>query len=147
MKIMLSMVAVAGADAVTELPRNETLYHGGWQYGAIAAWNPLHPNSNNSLAISANPRGSRTLVWETLYMYNSLDGNLYGLLANDDMAWNDDMTELTFTMKAAAKWNDGTPVTADDVVATVTISTKNGRTATVLLTPRQGSQGGVVTLE
>ena len=35
----------------------------------------------------------------------------------------------------------------DDVVATVTISTKNGRTATVLLTPRQGSQGGVVTLE
>ena len=36
---------------------------------------------------------------------------------------------------------------ADDVVATVTISTKNGRTATVLLTPRQGNQGGVVTLE
>ena len=35
----------------------------------------------------------------------------------------------------------------DDVVVTITISTKNGRTATVLLTPRQGSQGGVVTLE
>ena len=114
----LSLVAVASADEVTELPRNETLYHGGWQYGAIAAWNPLHPNSNNSLAISANPRGSRTLVWETLYMYNSLDGQLYGLLANDDMEWNEDMTVLTFTVKAAAKWNDGTPVTADDVVAT-----------------------------
>jgi peptide/nickel transport system substrate-binding protein len=114
----LSLVAVASADEVTELPRNETLYHGGWQYGAVAAWNPLHPNSNNSLAISANPRGSRTLVWETLYMYNSLDGQLYGLLANDDMEWNEDMTVLTFTVKAAAKWNDGTPVTADDVVAT-----------------------------
>ena len=35
----------------------------------------------------------------------------------------------------------------DDVVATVTISTKNGRTATVLLLPRQSGQGGVVTLE
>ena len=35
----------------------------------------------------------------------------------------------------------------DDVVVTVTISTKNGRTATVLLTPRQGGQSGVVTLE
>ena len=116
--LVLSMMAVAGAETVTELPRNETLYHGGWQYGAIAAWNPLHPNSNNSMAISGNPRGSRTLVWETLYMYNSLDGNLYGLLANDDLAWNDDMTELTFTMKDAAKWNDGTAVTADDVVAT-----------------------------
>ncbi len=35
----------------------------------------------------------------------------------------------------------------DDVVATVTISTKNGRTATVLLVPRQKDIGGVVTLE
>lgn len=35
----------------------------------------------------------------------------------------------------------------DDVNATVTISTKNGRTATVLLVPRQKDIGGVVTLE
>lgn len=116
--LVLGMTAVAGAETLTELPRNETLYHGGWQYGAIAAWNPLHTNSNNSLAISANARGSRTLVWETLYMYNSLDGKLYGLLAEDEYAWNDDMTQLTFGLKAAAKWNDGTPVTVDDVVAT-----------------------------
>ena len=34
-----------------------------------------------------------------------------------------------------------------DVVATVTISTKNGRTATVLLIPRQKDKGGNVTLE
>ena len=116
--LMMSVVAVAGAEAVTELPRNETLYHSGWQYGAIAAYNPLHPSSNNSMAISANPRGSRTLVWETLYMYNALDGKLYGLLAEDDYAWNEDMTQLTFALKPAAKWNDGTPVTVDDVVAT-----------------------------
>ena len=116
--LVLSMMAVAGAETLTELPRNETLYHGGWQYGAIAAWNPLHTNSNNSMAISANARGSRTLVWETLYMYNSLDGKLYGLLAEDEYAWNEDMTQLTFGLKAAAKWNDGTPVTVDDVVAT-----------------------------
>ena len=96
--LMLSMVAVAGAEAVTELPRNETLYHSGWQYGAVAAYNPLHPSSNNSMAISANPRGSRTLVWETLYMYNALDGKLYGLLAEDDYAWNEDMTQLTFAL-------------------------------------------------
>ena len=80
--LVLGMTAAAGAETVTELPRNETLYHGGWQYGAIAAWNPLHTNSNNSMAISANPRGSRTLVWETLYMYNALDGKLYPLLAD-----------------------------------------------------------------
>ena len=35
----------------------------------------------------------------------------------------------------------------DDVVATVTVSTKNGRTATVLLIPRQKEKVGNVTLE
>lgn len=35
----------------------------------------------------------------------------------------------------------------DDVAATVTISTKNGRTATVLLTPRQKGKSGIITLE
>ena len=35
----------------------------------------------------------------------------------------------------------------DDVVATVTVSTKNGRTATVLLIPRQKEKSGNVTLE
>ena len=35
----------------------------------------------------------------------------------------------------------------DDVAATITISTKNGRTATVLLTPRQKETGGTITLE
>ena len=28
------------------------------------------------------------------------------------------MTEITFKIKAAAKWSDGTPVTADDVAYT-----------------------------
>ena len=106
---MLLAMATAGAETLTELPRNETLYHGGWQYGSVVAYNPLHTNSNNSLAISANPRGSRTLVWETAYMYNSLDGKLYGLLADGDYEWNENMTQLTFGIKAAAKWSDGTP--------------------------------------
>lgn len=35
----------------------------------------------------------------------------------------------------------------DDIAATITISTKNGRTATVLLTPRQKETGGTIALE
>ena len=32
--------------------------------------------------------------------------------------WNDDLTEMTVAIKPAAKWNDGTPVTAEDMAAT-----------------------------
>ena len=126
--LMLSMVAVAGAEAAQDLPREETLYFGGQQWDPIVGYNPLGDNMNNGLILSAAARGSRTTMFETLYMYNGLDGKLYPLLADGDYSWNDDLTELTCKIKPAAKWSDGTPVTADDVVATwdVSVQIQNG---------------------
>jgi peptide/nickel transport system substrate-binding protein len=57
-------------------------------------------------------------MFETPYLYNMLDGKVYPLLADGDYAWNDDRTEITFKLKDAAKWSDGTPVTAEDVAYT-----------------------------
>jgi len=103
------------------LPRNETLYFAGQQWGTVNSWNVIGTNQNNAMAIAGGASGYRSLMFETLYMYNPLDGGLYGLLANDDYAWNEDMTQMTMTIKDAAKWSDGTPVTAADVVRTWTI--------------------------
>jgi len=47
-----------------------------------------------------------------------LDGQVYPLLADGPYTWNDAGTEITFKIKPAAKWSDGTPVTADDVAYT-----------------------------
>jgi peptide/nickel transport system substrate-binding protein len=47
-----------------------------------------------------------------------LDGKVYPLLADGNYVWNDAQTEITVKMNPAAKWNDGTPVTADDVAYT-----------------------------
>ena len=122
--LALSLVAVAGAEDAKDLPREETVYFGGQQWGPIVGWNPISPNMNNAMANSAAARGSRTVMFETLYMYNMLDGGLYPLLADGDVVWNDGLTEATIAIKAAAKWSDGTPVTADDVVATWGIAQK-----------------------
>ena len=124
--LLLSVVMLVGllatigpaAAAADDLPRNETIYFGGQQWGPINGWNPLSSNMNNSMAIAAAPRGSRGIMFETLYMYNMLDGKLYPMLADGDYVWNDDLTEMTVAINPAAKWNDGTAVTADDVVAT-----------------------------
>jgi len=110
---------------VTDLPRNETLYFGGLQWGTVNAWNPIGANQNN-FAIAGSPQGSRTVMFETLYMYDFLSGKLYPLLADGDYTWNDDMTELTFKIKEAAKWSDGTPVTAADVAKTFEASVAIG---------------------
>ncbi len=124
----IMLLGAVSAFAAEDLPRNETMYFGGQQWGPINGWNPLSSNMNNSMALAAAPRGSREIMFETLYMYNMLDGQLYPLLADGDYVWNDDLTEMTVQIKAAAKWSDGTPVTAEDVAATWTagIELKNG---------------------
>ena len=70
---------------------------------------------NNAVPIAVAAGGSRLPMFETLYMYNMLDGGMYPLLADGDYQWNADMTEMTVKLKSAAKWSDGTPVTAEDV--------------------------------
>ncbi len=97
-------------------PRNETLYEAGQQWGTINDWNPMSPNSNNGLALSAN-ESARELVYETLFMFNSLDGELYPLLGSE-FSWDDGQTELTIKLNADAKWSDGTAFTATDVAYT-----------------------------
>lgn len=108
------------ASVAAALPRNETLYFNGLQWGAIKGWNPYSSDMNNAMAVvdGANNSSARVTMFETPYMYNMLDGELYPLLADGDYAWNDDMTEVTFKVKPAAHWSDGTPVTAEDFAYT-----------------------------
>lgn len=126
--MLVSVVCIATAETATDLPRNETLYFGGQQWGPVNGFNALSSNMNNAMVIASNPRGSRTIMFETLYMYNSLDGELYPLLADGEYEWNDDLTQMTVKIKKEAKWSDGTPVTAEDVAATwdAAVLTKNG---------------------
>ena len=104
-------------DVETSIPRNETLIFGGIQWGGVNGWNVLMGSSNN-FANAQEGGGSRTLVWETPYMFNALDGSYVPLLADGPFTWNDNFTQLTYKIKKAAYWSDGTKVTAHDAQAT-----------------------------
>ncbi len=110
-----------GAEAT---PRNETLYMNGIQWGTLGDANPFSSNNNAFFIEQADQ--ARVVVYETLYMYNALNGELYPLLADGDPVWNDDQTELTVKIKPAAMWSDGTPLTANDVVATYDMHVAQG---------------------
>lgn len=124
--LMLALTAIGALAETTDLPRNETLYFAGQQWGSVNSWNVIGTNQNNSMAIAGNAGGYRTLMFETLYMYNFMDGDMIGLLAEDGYEWNDDMTALTLKIKDAAKWSDGTDVTGADVVRTFDIGVQIG---------------------
>ncbi len=99
------------------LPRNETLYFNGQQWNSVVGWNP-YSNSNNNAMTIAQQDNARVTMFETPYLYDMLDGQVYPLLADGPYAWNDAHSELTFKMKSVAHWSDGTPVTAEDVAYT-----------------------------
>jgi peptide/nickel transport system substrate-binding protein len=111
------MVVPTEVPPEEQLPRNETLYFNGQQWNAVVGWNPYSSSMNNAMAVNAAD-SSRTVMFESLYLYNMLDGKSYPLLADGDPVWNADNTEVTVKIKPAAKWSDGTPVTADDVAYT-----------------------------
>jgi peptide/nickel transport system substrate-binding protein len=114
------IVEVTPVPAPTDqntLPRNETMYFNGQQWGPVVGWNPYSGSNNNAMTISQGDN-ARVTMFETPYLFNMLDGKIYPLLADGDFQWNDARTELTFKIKPAAKWSDGTPVTAEDVAYT-----------------------------
>jgi peptide/nickel transport system substrate-binding protein len=93
---------------VAELPREETLILAGFQW---------HYDFFENSRINWNI-GSRLVMFETAYMYNFLDNSFIPLIADGPFEWNEDRTVITYRIKEAAYWNDGTKITAHDVAFT-----------------------------
>jgi peptide/nickel transport system substrate-binding protein len=108
----------AWAQAVST-PRNETLYMNGIAWGAPANWNPLTGNMSFPMGVN---EGRRCLFYEPLFLYNMLDGKLYPLLGTGYEF--PDKYSLKVSLNPDAKWNDGQPFTADDVVYTFKLAQK-----------------------
>ncbi|HPW93836.1 MAG TPA: ABC transporter substrate-binding protein [Fibrobacteraceae bacterium] len=92
------------------LPRQETLYLSGQQWGSPATFNPLAESW-----MAAWPVGGRfNLMYEPLITYNTLNGNFEPLLGTlvDSLSNND---SIVVDLNPAAKWSDGKPVTSKDV--------------------------------
>lgn len=96
-------------------PRDETLYLAGMFWSKPNDFNPLSSNSNLNYIEQRSASGE--VLYETLFMYNSMNNQLYPLLGTS-YEWNGDRTEITVTLNPDARWSDGTSVTAQDVAYT-----------------------------
>lgn len=83
----------------------------------IGAVNPISPDPT-SLDVSALPTFLRDALYDSLLRVNPANGALLPGLAESWQVSPDALT-MTFRLRAT-KWHNGDPVTADDVVATVT---------------------------
>jgi peptide/nickel transport system substrate-binding protein len=99
----------AGAVDAYNLPRNQTLYYNGQQWGAPRGVNPYGFNSNNALASG----GHRQLVFETLFVYDQMTNTLKPQIA-DSFSWSGQT--LTVQLNRNVKFTSGAALTAADVV-------------------------------
>jgi len=88
------------------LPRSETLYLAGRQWGEPASFNPLVSTPDWPIITGQN------LLYETVLLYNPTSGEMAPLLAE---SFEKKETSLFITVNPAARWSDGKPVTGWDV--------------------------------
>lgn len=113
----------AAAAAVTSLPRSETLYVGGFQWGPPTSFNPVSGNpawpvgGDGTMALNGDG-----YVYETLFDFNIMNGQ-YAPDLGQSMQWTSPST-LVVKLQPGTMWQDGTPLTAKDVVFTFDLAKK-----------------------
>lgn len=119
--MLLGMSGAIAEDVLTEIPREEIVYFNGLIWGAPSNFNPV--SGSPSWPAADQNEG----MFESLYMFNMLTGKSEPLLADGDVVWEDDYN-FVVKVKDAAKWNDGTPLTNEDVAYTYDFGNKYSMT-------------------
>ena len=99
-------------------PREQTLVIESDPTNIWDSFNPFIPNGE------AGGFGIATISRELLFYTNALTGDIKPWLGRE-YAYNDDFTQCTLTLHPDAKWSDGEPFTADDVVFSQTLLLEN----------------------
>jgi peptide/nickel transport system substrate-binding protein len=86
------------------VPRGDTLYTSGKQWGPYTNFNPLKPDYNTGVV---------GLVYETLFRYNPLKDKFIPWLASGGK-WSGKRNYVV-TVRPGVKWSDGRPLSAADV--------------------------------
>lgn len=97
---------------ISDFPRNETLYIGGFDWAPPSTFNPLDPDPN----FPAD--GNIRLMYESLLTFNQLTGKLDPMLAD---GYTQTDSSITVHLDPRAKWSNGEAVTPDDVIYTFRI--------------------------
>lgn len=97
-------------------PRKETLYIGGHEWSKPNNFNPL-----NEWPVTWPVSGSSNLMYESLFGYNILTGELEPLLGQE---WQLSDSVLSVLLNEKAYWSDGNPVLPEDVLYTFELHKK-----------------------
>lgn len=103
---------------------------GRMSYGVVGTFDSLNPFVLKGMRTTArgvwDPEFGNLLYEPLMQRSGDEPFSLYGLLA-ESAEWDDDRTYIQFNMNPKAKWQDGQPVTPDDVIFTFNLLKEKGR--------------------
>ncbi|SKA02144.1 microcin C transport system substrate-binding protein [Enhydrobacter aerosaccus] len=95
---------------------------GAVKFGTLGTYDSLHP-----FTLKGVPAAGLGSLWETLCWHSPEEAfTAYGLIA-ETIEWPEDRSWVAFTLRAQAKWHDGTAITPEDVVFSFDILKSKGR--------------------
>ncbi len=112
--LVVFVLLMTGMMLAETYPRNETLYETGGLWEPPSNWNPLVP--------WAAVTGTIGLIYETLFAFDPLKGELIPWLAEEGRWVN--ATTYRLTLRKGLAWQDGKPLTAEDVKFTFELAKK-----------------------
>jgi len=107
---VIEQVEVTPEPSEVTYERSETFYISGSAWGPLNDWNPFITWSK------ANSTGVCGLVYESLFQFDPMTGELTPFLAESG-EWTSPTT-YDMTLRQNLTWSDGEPLTAEDVVFT-----------------------------
>ncbi len=116
------VTALAGCSAATTPTPSASSSEPAKSTRALRVW----AGSTTPITIDFNPfhvdtalYGTYGQVYEPLFFFNQLSADPPVGMIGDTFSYSADGREVTIKIKAGLKWNDGQPLTADDVVFTM----------------------------
>lgn len=105
----------SGSGGPGGLPRSETLYVGGFQWGPPTSFNPL------AVTPAWPTTGNMNLIYESMFGYNQLTDSLEPILGK---SYALEGRTLRVELHPEATWHDGSPMTSEDVAFTFDLHRK-----------------------
>ena len=106
--LLTLLVSTHLGTATAQMPRNETLFVNGFQWGPPSSFNPLGP-------VRAWPSdgGGFNLIYESLLTFNLITGELDPRLAS---GITENKDTFVVTLQDGTTFQEGQPLTSEDVV-------------------------------
>ncbi|MCM3439423.1 ABC transporter substrate-binding protein [Metabacillus halosaccharovorans] len=116
--LVISLIVGCTSNQTTSPDNNSSSSNGKTQFHLGETINPEQVSNFNPLLATGNWENLFEYIYEPLFYFNQVKGELISVLATDLGTWSEDQKSFTVSIQEGVKWHDGTDFTLEDILFT-----------------------------